>query len=85
MTSSEFEKIITSSDSSRGETIEIHYRNGSTVEGFVQYISYDSSPAYVNLCKSVVPRGENSDHTVRFDDIVRLIVKQYGKEPIIHE
>lgn len=66
--------LIINSDSSRGETLEIHYRNGTVVEGFVQRVSFDWEPPYVNLCKSSVYRGESSDHEIEFEDIMKVIV-----------
>lgn len=86
MRAKEFEKLIVNSASVQGEIIEIHYSDGSIVEGFVQkVVSNFNGPSYVNLCKSVVPKGESSDHTVRFDRIVKLIIKPYKQELKVYE
>jgi len=87
MNSKEFEYIIRNSDGSRGETLEIHYRDGSVVKGFVQRVQFDaSSGSYnVNLCKSEVKRGENSNHTVRFDNVIKVVVKPFNKDEMTYE
>lgn len=83
MTAKEFELLITNS-TTKPEVLEIYYSDGTIIEGFVQHVTF-SNPPFVNLTKSVVPRGENSDHTVRFQDIIKLIVKPFNQEPIIYE
>ena len=85
MNAKEFEKLITSSNAARGEVLEIYYSDGSSVEGFVQRVSYDTNPPFVNLCKSAVPRGESSNHTVHFECITKLIVKPFNQEQRVYE
>jgi hypothetical protein len=55
MQAKDFEKIIISSTNNQGTTLEIHYVDGTIVEGFVQKVSYSHNPPYVILCKSVTP------------------------------
>ena len=85
MQAKDFEKIIISSTNNQGTTLEIHYVDGTIVEGFVQKVSYSHNPPYVILCKSVTPWGQSSDHQVLFDRIVKVIVKPYGDSPIVYE
>ena len=85
MQQNDFEKLITSSINKQGTTLEIFYADGTIVEGFVQKVSYDQNPPYVNLCKSVTLRGESSNHTVIFSKIRKLIVKPYGSNPVVYE
>jgi hypothetical protein len=51
MNSKDFKQLITYSDSSTGETIEIYYYDGTVVEKLVQKVSLNYNPAYVNECK----------------------------------
>ena len=85
MDTKEFEKLITGSDATKGEILEIFYSDGNVVEGFVQNVSYNSEPPFVNLCKRPVIKGQNSNHTVRFDRIIKLIVKPINQEPKVYE
>jgi hypothetical protein len=85
MTAKEFQEVITRSDGATGETLEIFYSDGTVVEGFVQSVNYNYDPPYVNLCKSSVRRGESSDHRVRFERILKLIIKPHNKLQKVYE
>lgn len=87
MIAKEFERIILQSNATGGETLEIHFSDGSVVIGFVQHVKFNpgTNSHYVNLCKSQVRHGESSDHTVRFDKIIKLIVKPYNQNLIVFE
>ena len=81
----DFQRIIVNSAGAAGETLEIHYGDGTSVTGFAQHVSFDYDPPYVNLCKSAVPRGQSPDHTVEIDKIIRVIVRAYRKDPVVYE
>jgi hypothetical protein len=78
MTPKDFEKLICQTDATGGDTIRITYKDGSIVEGFVQRIDYNFSPAFVNVCKSLTKRGENSDHQVDFLNVKQLEIIDYN-------
>lgn len=85
MDAKDFEKLITSSDATKGEVLEIFYSDGIVIEGFVKRISYNSEPPNVTLCKRAVPKGGSPYHNIRFDQIIKLIVKPYNQEPKVYE
>jgi hypothetical protein len=84
MDTNNFIKLIISSDSTGGETLEIHYKDGTSVEGWVQRVDSNFTPPFVNFCKNVSQRGQSSDHTINFDKIEKIIVKRYNQQPVTY-
>jgi hypothetical protein len=84
MTTKDFIKLILAVDSSRGDTLEIYYRDGSSVEGWVQKTNSNYDPPFVNFCKTTTERGMSSDHTIEFDKIVRIVLNNPYKDPVIY-
>jgi hypothetical protein len=71
MGSQEFRNALIDSQIS-GKTVEIQYKNGEVIQGFVQRIYNNMSS--IDVCRSAVRRGESPIHSVRFDDIIDLVV-----------
>lgn len=68
-----FIDLVTNSNP-HDERLEIHYTDGLVVKGWVQKINPNFKPPFVNFCKETEFRGENSDHTVDFENIEKLLV-----------
>ncbi|MCZ8020511.1 MAG: hypothetical protein O9302_08295 [Cyclobacteriaceae bacterium] len=85
MKTKDFIKLIVSSNAVGGDVLEIFYDNGEVVEGWVQKIDPNYDPPFVNLCKNSVARNQSSDHTIKFDKIIKVVVKKLKQDPITHQ
>jgi|TARA_Y100001978_G_C23548379_1_gene363258 hypothetical protein len=85
MIAEEFEDIILRRQLGNGETMDIYYNDGTIVTGFIQSVNINYTPAYINLCKSITKKGDSPDHHIKFDRIIKLVIKPYNKEVEVYE
>lgn len=82
MKTSKVLKMEIANNSNSIKSVEVHYKNGEKVNGFVHSIEF---PLKVTLCKHLVYKGEDPYHNVSFDDAIKVILLYYIGEAKIFE
>ncbi len=70
-------------DMQKISSVEVTYNDDNFVAGFVHKVKF--SPLEVILCKHEVPRGEDPNHYLDFENAVRIVLIYRGEDPKIFE